>query len=298
MTSVLIHKYHDRLTAIEHSKAASSPKNFLVFIGGLTDGFQTVPYVNPLAKALNEKYLSEWAVVEALISSSYDGFGVGSLKRDVRELGQLVKFLRTERGTKDSKVVLMGHSTGCQDTMEYLSKYNYEDDFDEIHTINGGILQAPASDTEAFEQEDTDGQVKKLSQQAEALIKEGKGKELMPYNAVQPLFDLPINAYRYHSLTARRTDDDYFSSYLTDDDYKNTFGKVSKPLLLFVGENDEYVPLHIDKQKLVDSWKKNTDPRFWSHFNGILKNANHKVDDAGAQKTLTETVVKFIGENY
>lgn len=298
MTSVLIHKYSGRLTALEYNKESVKPKNFLVFIAGLTDGFLASPYVKPLSEALVKKFNNDWVVVEAMISSSYDGFGTGSLKRDVKELSELVKFLRSERGSKDSKVVLMGHSTGCQDTMEYLTKYSYSEDFEPICSLDAGILQAPVSDTEAFEAFDADVKNKDVLARSEKLVKEGKGDQLLSSDDINASFGIPMTAYRFHSLAGRRTDDDYFSSYLTDDDFKSTFGKVNKPFLIFDGEKDEFVPPHVNRKELVEAWRRNTDPKFWSHLSGTLKNASHKVDLPDAIESLVQTVVTFIDETF
>ena len=48
-----------------------------------------------------------------LLSSSYGGWGVASLAGDAEELRELLAHLTARRGVK--RVVLLGHSTGCQD---------------------------------------------------------------------------------------------------------------------------------------------------------------------------------------
>lgn len=45
------------------------------------------------------------------------------------------------------KIILMGHSTGCQDAMQYLLTKHHQT------PIHGAILQAPCSDREAFAEE-------------------------------------------------------------------------------------------------------------------------------------------------
>ncbi len=70
--------------AFEHTPNASQDApNKLLFIGGLGDGLGTVPFVDKLA----EPGLDRWNVVEVLISSSYSGWGTGSVKR-FRTYGQ------------------------------------------------------------------------------------------------------------------------------------------------------------------------------------------------------------------
>lgn len=46
-----------------------------------------------------------------LITSSYLGWGTGSLARDVEDMAQAVEYFRN-RTEEGKKVVIMGHSTG------------------------------------------------------------------------------------------------------------------------------------------------------------------------------------------
>lgn len=302
MHSVVIHNYADRLSAIEFASSQTKPANFLVFIGGLGDGFLTVPYVPQLANALNQRFGGNWVVVQALISSSYFAFGTGSLKRDAKELAQLVKYLRSNRGNKDSKVILMGHSTGSQDTLEYLAKHSKSDGFESILEIDAGILQAPASDNEAFnsiygaEQEFQD-----LLTLSKKLISDGNPSELLPASAMKYTFGAPITAYRFNSLIGQRGDDDFFSSFLASSDYEKTFKLILKPLLVLYSGEDEFVPSSVDKQKLVDSWKAVCDPKYWSRYSKVVKGASHNVgisSKEGALDELIQSVVLFIESEF
>lgn len=296
MYSVVIHKYDGLHTAIEFGKESDKPLNFLVFIGGLTNGFLNVPYVPPLAEAVTKELGGSWVVVQALISSSYLGFGTGSLKRDAEDLGRLVKYLRTNRGSESSKVVLLGHSTGCQDTLEYLTKYSKDKSFDPLLDLDGGILQAPVSDSEALKFLGPKG-LDEMLELAKRHIDEGNPYELLPKTAQDICFGAAITAYRFVSLADERGDDDYFSSYLTKEDYQKSFGVVTKPLLVLYGEKDQFVPDYVDRQKLVDTWKDNTDPTKWSPLSKILKGATHDVgpgSDEGSEADLIDTIISFI----
>ncbi|XP_063940067.1 uncharacterized protein LOC108202628 isoform X5 [Daucus carota subsp. sativus] len=52
-------------------------KQQAIFIGGLTDGFLATDYLEPLAIALDKE---KWSLVQFLLSSSYTGYGLSSLK--------------------------------------------------------------------------------------------------------------------------------------------------------------------------------------------------------------------------
>ncbi|RKP29503.1 DUF1749-domain-containing protein [Metschnikowia bicuspidata] len=232
----------------------------------------SVPYVTTLAASIEETLGSKWAVVQALISSSYKGYGTSSLKRNTLELGQPVKYLRTKGGNQSSKVVLMDHSTGCQNTIEYLSKFMNNSKFSDVQKLDGGILQAPVSDSEAPD-------------------------ELLPLGAPKILFGSPMCAYRYYSLVSKYGDDDYFSSYLTDEDFENSFGQVLVPLLVLYSDSDEFVPSSIDKQALIMQWQRNIKPGIWSPPSALIKVGTHNVgtgSEPGAVENMISHVVAFL----
>lgn len=300
MHPVTIYRYSGSLSAIEFGPPESQLENFLVFVGGLGDGFLTVPYVPQLAKAVQEAFHGKWVVVQALISSSYIGFGTSSLEKDCKEIGKLVKYLREKRGTKKSKVVLMGHSTGCQDTMQYLTKFSKKDNFDESMAIQAGILQAPVSDSEAFRMSDDDPVLNQLLERARDLIAQGKSNEILPAAAMKYSFGSPINAYRFNSLISERGDDDFFSSYLTSEDWDHSFGKIDKPLLVLYSGSDEFVPEHVDKESLIKNWCGHCST-YWSEQSKIIKGASHNLGNnssVGAVDEVCDSVVAFINDAF
>jgi hypothetical protein len=71
-------------------------------------------YPSTIAKSLP----ADWAIAEVLLSSSYRGWGTSSLQKDVKELAECVGYFSSLRPGRE--IVLMGHSTGCQDVMEYV----------------------------------------------------------------------------------------------------------------------------------------------------------------------------------
>lgn len=86
-------------------------KNSLVFIGGLGDGPHTVPYPRRIAKQLEENPSLSYSVFEFRLKSSFSAFGFARLVDDVADMAALVKYLRS---LGKERIVLMGHSTGCQ----------------------------------------------------------------------------------------------------------------------------------------------------------------------------------------
>lgn len=182
--------------------SATKKKIAVVVVGGLTDGFFAVPYLQNLADLLQEKNkLSHssspfsLSLITPLLSSSHTGWGAGSLERDAAELLELARHL-AGRGGGDSGgggggdsggdsglrrrsgfsgIVLVGHSTGCQDSVRFAQRYKEEEKEEEeeerkanedaaaaatttatttkrrrLPRLVGVVLQAPVSDRECF----------------------------------------------------------------------------------------------------------------------------------------------------
>ncbi|XP_022861783.1 UPF0613 protein PB24D3.06c [Olea europaea var. sylvestris] len=212
-------------------------KQQVIFIGGLMDGFLASEYLEPLAIALEKE---RWSLVQFLFSSSYSGYGISSLKQDALELDQLISYLINKEDSEG--VVLLGHSTGCQDIVYYM-RTNAACS----RAVRAAILQAPVSDREF---KATLPETASMIDLASMMISEGRGLELMPREA-NP--DSPITAYRYHSLCAYNGDDDMFSSDFSEDQLKQKLGHMSSiPCLVIFSMADEYVPDYVDKKALVD----------------------------------------------
>jgi pimeloyl-ACP methyl ester carboxylesterase len=254
----ILHSYTDKLVAFEHanpSAPTATSDHIILWIGGLGDGLLTVHYPKTLARALP----NDWSLAEVLLSSSYKGWGTGSLKRDAREVADCVAYFKKER--PGIKIVLMGHSTGCQDIMEYLVGVEHEG----RPGVDGAILQGGVSDREALTNILTRKGRRDMLEEAIAktkeMIDEGKEEHVFSAESNHVALELgggPITAYRAYSLVAKGGDDDYFSSDLEDATLQNTFGKIpeSTPLMFLLGSDDPYVPESISKEGLLERWTK------------------------------------------
>ncbi|ODQ77982.1 hypothetical protein BABINDRAFT_172464 [Babjeviella inositovora NRRL Y-12698] len=289
--SHFIHKYTRGLIAMEHLTKSSTPHpNLLIFIGGLGDNITTVLYVAHLARALDP---IGWSVAELQLSASGIGWGTGSVARDVLEITAAVKYF------SNRKVVLMGHSTGCQDVLYYLTQ-QYLDDPNELSSrpyVAGGILQASVSDRECYVMLNGQEIWEDKLARARKLVEAGKGEEVLPREFPLSFFDSPISAQRWVDLMDVRGADDYFSSDLTPEDHQKTFGKVRSKLLVAYSGNDECVPAEVDKQLVVDGFRKATPAEWWSDFSGLVPGATHNAgrgSEPGAREALIEKVKTFL----
>ncbi|KAF2654643.1 DUF1749-domain-containing protein [Lophiostoma macrostomum CBS 122681] len=311
MATGILHSYTPKLTAFEHGPDTKAT-NTLLWIGGLGDGLLTVEYPAKIAAALPPT----WRVVEVMLSSSYKGWGTGGLERDAHELRTCILYFvglsaeceyekEGEVKTK-GKIVLMGHSTGCQDIMEFLVGKNSES---RRRTIDGAILQGGVSDREAWvSMLSSDPKAlesfNELVERAKGLVDQGKGKEVMSRenNIVATEFNTAITAYRTHSLLAKGGDDDYFSSDLSDETLEKSFGRIPEevPVCFVIGAEDPYlVPAACSAEELMKRWTdavKAGGGVVDEANGGFIKGAHHNLNDDPEEVVadLVGRVKKFV----
>ncbi|EDO17153.1 hypothetical protein Kpol_1072p23 [Vanderwaltozyma polyspora DSM 70294] len=279
----ILHKYNSSQVAFEFSPLNN--KNVVILIGGMTDGLLTVEYTPGLVDALGS---IGYSVVQLQMKSSFKGFGISSLSEDIQQIKELVDYLRSEQGGKREKVLLLGHSTGSQDAMSYLLKYGA--------TVDAGILQASVSDREAFGNEMSTDELLRMNEKAYSLVCDNKPNEILDSSYANCLGEVPVTAYRWCSLMIKGGDDDYFSSDLSMESLRETFGSLRTPFLIAYSEEDEFVPDHVNKQELILKWKNCSNSEYWSQYSGLIKGASHTVRQEESQKLLYSNIIRFIDE--
>jgi alpha-beta hydrolase superfamily lysophospholipase len=180
---------------------------------------------------------------------------------------------------KKGKIVIMGHSTGSQDVMEYLL-----DRSKSLHPVDGGIIQAPVSDREGMKALMRPGLYQHSVDAALKMVESGKGEDIMPSDSTECFFGPMVSARRWLSLASpnKDGDDDYFSSDLKDEQLARTFGSLppKSPLLILCSGSDEYMPLDVEKQALLDRWIKFIKAgtgKVDAVNSGIIANATHNL---------------------
>ena len=251
-----------------------------------------MPYTSSIAAALP----SSWTLAQAILSSSYTGWGISSLQKDATELSECVKYFRS---IKPGKIVLMGHSTGCQDVLEYLTGPGHEN----REPIDGGIIQAAVSDRESFVLTMDPETYKTACEKAQKMVDDGDEDEILPSADIDNYLPCPITAKRFLSLASPNHDgdDDYFSSDLTDDQLQKTFGSLpsSSPLCILLSGSDEHIRPDVDYEQLLQRWIgviKHGKGRVDEANSGVIEGATHNLsgNDEKTVKDLLQRVVGFL----
>lgn len=156
--------------------------------------------------------------------------------------------------------------------MEYL----IGEDSAERPKVDGAILQAPVSDREAIEGAMPREELEEVNGTAIRMCEEGKEKDPMPSRMVRGMFGrIAITAGRWVDIASpapeRKGRDDYFSSDLSDERLRVSFGKVPahSPLLMLYSGSEENVPEGVDKEAMVKRWM-----RFVGEGGGVADEVN------------------------
>ncbi|GBF96132.1 hypothetical protein Rsub_08880 [Raphidocelis subcapitata] len=204
----------------------------LVLVAGLTDGLMALPYVPQLEAAAEA---AGYSLVQAQLSSSYQGWGVGCLDADAEEILALARHLAAELGCEG--MVVMGHSTGAQDAVRFCERLQSAEG---AAPLEGIILQGPVSDREWLARFHPD--LLALLPEARRAVAEGRGDQIIA-RAPCDLGAAPLCAARLVALGERLGDDDMFSTDLTPDELRARLGHLAPhPLLLIQSGADECVP--------------------------------------------------------
>lgn len=289
----------------------------------------TVQFLNDIVKALEP---GDWSVFSVLLSSSYKGFGVSSLDKDVEEIAQCVKYVKEYKAGSTStsnRIVIMGHSTGSQDVLHYLHMPNPlpgqsgGQQAEGRLPVDGAILQSPVSDREALlssletgTMTDSSEVITELFYEAVEMAKENLAPEsshyILPISMTSRLgYPLPISSKRFLSLTSPESpeeplEDDLFSSDLDDKQLRKTFGQVKrngllkKSLLVLMGGSDEYLPEWVDPEALVKRWKDvvlNSEggEAAWDEHGGVVPGARHALKGSHQEKPIEDLVRRVQG---
>jgi hypothetical protein len=171
--------------------------------------------------------------------------------------------------------------------------------------ISGAIFQAPVSDREAIlesikDDVETRRAYEHALQTALSTPEDKHNKTILPLDISTPILGpAPLSIARFLSLASPNSPqnpsmDDYFSSDLTDQRLRDTFGKVGsmshllpskdgeKTILMLHGADDDSVPKSVDKDVLLGRYKNalkaSEQPAMLSPHTRVIPHANHPIE--------------------
>lgn len=295
----VLHTIAPNVSAFEPSKPLSSTQNTntLIWIGGLSDTYSSVAYPYTLAQSLGPS----WSLVITALSSAGNSWGTSSIARDAEEIAKVVAFIREKR--PGGKIVLQGHSTGCQDCIQYLTGTGA----DKRPQIDGAVLQAPVSDREAIQAELPKAFLQEANQLALKMCREKKDMEIIPHKFTSMLFGrTAVTARRWVDIASPEPDhrgaDDFFSSDFDEERLKESFGKLPArtPVLILFSGSEENVSESLDKEALVKKWTKvakDSGASIDDKNGGVVPGASHNLNGNpdNVVQDLVNRILGFIG---
>ncbi|KAL2261056.1 hypothetical protein VTK26DRAFT_4744 [Humicola hyalothermophila] len=312
-----LHHFTETLVTFEFSSNNARQPHSILFVGGLGDGLATTSYVADVVRGLQS---TEWSLFTLNLTSALNSWGFSHLDRDTDEIAKCIQYIKEYKERRfgpGGKLVLMGHSTGSQSVLHYLSRPNphtstpaFDPDLEHVlrPALDGAIMQAPVSDREASKLVVSEGFLgrtpSELRKVYDQLVKMAKDPERQdgPWDTMLPLSLTSQLGYRNYPVSARRflslvspdspqfpSEDDMFSSDLGDEQLAQTFGMIGErgllkqKLLVLMSGADQAVPSWVDKDKLLARWKAATNQngaaRIWDDRSGQIPGASHALSN-------------------
>jgi pimeloyl-ACP methyl ester carboxylesterase len=211
-----------------------------IFLHGLASSAFThhdvlLPLVNSSTMALyfNNRGHDKISGIKHLnkrLKKGYD-YGLGGEANEVftdcdDDIQGAVNFLQ---GVGVKNIYLVGHSTGCQKAIYYLSRQGKQ------RYIKGVVLICPMSDYSYWVVSEKPETRKRAIEFAQKLVTAGKPHELLPVDVSPDLLD----AQRYLSLNTADSEEEIFC-YSQPNKLPLILQKVKIPILVIFAEKDEY----------------------------------------------------------
>lgn len=326
----------ETLVTFEYTSSSTQQPHSILFVGGLGDGLATTSYTADLIRALQP---TEWSFFTLNLTSSYQAWGLGHLDRDTDEIAQCIRYIKSYKNAKfgNSKLILMGHSTGSQCVIHYLTRPNphtfippFDPELQHVErlALDGAIMQAPVSDREAIQWVlhhgiggKSQSEVRAIYEKLKSIAKEstlhGTSSDVMlPISMTSQIGyppNTPLSCRRFLSLISPESpgspsEDDLFSSDLTDDQLGRTFGMIKQQgllkhkLMVLISGADQSMPDWINKEELLSRWKNATNQNqstgMWDgEHSGVIPDASHALsndDQAEPRKFLVDKVLSYL----
>lgn len=192
----------------------------------------------------------------------------------VDDIQGVINLIKT-RGVKD--IFLVGHSTGCQKLIYYLSRRGKQ------KMVKGAVLLCPMSDYAAALKLDKNSQLEKATNLAKKYVKEGKTDRILPLEIWPHMHD----AQRFLSLYTPDSKEEIFS-YCQKGKQPETYQSVKIPMLVIFAEKDECKDRLIRR---IEEWFRKYSHSRWLDT-CIIKNALHGLQ--GVENEVVKQVENWL----
>jgi len=182
----------------------------------------------------------------------------------VHDIQGAIDFLE-ERGVEG--IYLVGHSTGCQKAVYYLSQRPSK-------SVKRAVLLCPLSDYADFKANDTPAAQAKALNAATKLVEQGKPHDLLPKSVWPDLHD----AQRFLSLYTPDSEEEIFT-YAQPDKEPTTLQAVTIPLHIMLAGDDEYADRPAAK---IGQWFKDVLPKDKVSVT-VIAGATHNLSGRGEE---------------
>jgi pimeloyl-ACP methyl ester carboxylesterase len=225
---------------------------------------------NNRGQGIINKFKKEDAKSEKGYKSKLLGSALESFTDSKYDIQGAVDYLKSQ-GIKE--IYLVGHSTGCQKSIYYLSKINDS-------AVRGAVLLAPISDYSSIINSMDSKAYNRALKEALKLKKAKEADKLLPSDA----WFAPISAQRFLSLYTPNSTEEIFS--YGSKKPATLLRKVNKKLLVLLGEKDEHNDRDVNDLK---SWFEENTKKEDKVF--VVKEANHGFQ--GQEKKVADIVHKY-----
>lgn len=175
-----------------------------------------------------------------------------------------------------NRIILVGHSTGCNKIAYYLSK-NRRDN------VLAGIFLAPMSDFAYAKQNISPKLLAKAELEAKKLLKQGKGANFLDLKYWPEL----ISAQRFLSLYTKDSLEEIFC-FASPEKKSEVLQKIKKPILTILASEDEYADREVFDYL---PWFENQ-IRTKSSGIKVISGANHSFKNK--EQVLKKEMLKFV----
>ncbi len=220
---------------------SEKPKRALVFLHGLTSSpFSHHDYLTSLADKntsvvffgnRGSEVIAKFRRIDKRKKSGYTSQFIGEAHEVfadcVDDIQGVVNFI-SEKGVKE--IFLVGHSTGCQKAVYYLSRPGKQ------KRVSGAIILCPVSDWAYAKKYENPETLEKATEYARSLIRKNEPHKLLP----EGIYPETMDAQRFLSLYTPESIENQIFTYFDPKSKAKILKSIKIPLLVVFAEKDEY----------------------------------------------------------